>query len=347
MERRRRRRNQQLIVLAVSAVLVAGLVIQAGPWQLAERLSGADLSLIALAVVLYITAIAVRALRWHLLLIAARHRVRGAVVLSQYAVGQALNDLTPVKVAGEGARILGINRIENVPLGTGLATVMAEKIMDLVLVTSVLLASVAVLYPDVPLRAWGPLAVISGLVAAANLALILALRRPDIVQWFGNLSNRVARRFRGGRYAGAVEMEVGRTVDSFDLARQSTWGSDRRLVSMAAALTVPVWALEFSRLALIMASLGVAAPLPAVVVASSLALTFQVFLPGGSGNMVAISDIFAGMGVTLATATAAGLLSVATSIWISVPIALVALALAGRRRITGTSSGASGRRGDT
>jgi hypothetical protein len=96
-----------------------------------------------------------------------------------------------------------------------------------------------------------------------------------------------------------------------------------------------------------MASLGVAAPLPAVVIASSLALTVQVFLPAGSGNVVAIADIFAGLGVTLATATAAGLLSVATSIWISVPIALLALVLANRPGFNGPSREASDRQDDS
>ena len=343
MDRRRERWGWYLAVLAISAALTAGLVVEAGPWQLADRLGTADLNLIVLAVALYLAAIGVRALRWQLLLVAARHRVRGTVVLSQYAMGLALNDLTPIKVAGEGARIWGVNRIEKVPLGTGLATVMAEKVMDLVLVTAVLLASVVVLYPAMPLKSWAPLAAVSGLVAAVNLALVMVLRRPGIVEWGGEVGNRIARRFRGGRYAGAVEEEVEHAINSFDLARQGALGSDRRLVTVAAALTVPVWVLEFSRLALIMASLGVFAPLPAVVVASSLALTLQVFLPGGSGNVAVITDIFAGLGITLATATAVGLLSVATSIWISVPIALVALAMTGRREVSGPTSGASDR----
>lgn len=341
------RAREYVVVLAVSVALVLGLVLLAGPWELAGRLAGADLLLVAGAVGLYVTALALKAVRWRLLLTAARYRVRGTVALSQYAMAQAVNDLTPGRVLGEGARIWGVNRIEGVPLGTGLATVMAEKVMDLVLVTSVLLASVAALYPAFPLRAWGPLAALSALVAMFNLGIIALLRRPDIVEWGGKMSNRIAQRFRGGRYAIEVENEVERTVGSFDLARQSTWGPDRSLVVMAAVLTVPVWALEFARLALIMWSLGVAAPLPAVVIASSLALTFQLFLPAGGGSVAVITDILAGLGVTLAAATAAGVLSVATSIWITVPIALVALLMTNRRAVNGPSSGASDRQGDS
>ncbi len=341
------RAREYAIVLVVSAALVIGLVLLAGPWQLAEQLAKADLFLVGMAVVLYITALGMKAVRWRLLLTAARYRVRGTVALSQYAMAQAINDLTPARVLGEGARIWGVNRVEGVPIGTGLATVMTEKVMDLVLVTSVLLASVAALYPAIPLRAWGPLAALSTLVAMFNLGIIVLLRRPDIVEWGGRVSNRIARRFRGGRYAGEVESEVEKTVGSFDLARQSTWGPERSLVVIAALLTVPVWALEFARLALIFWSLEVFAPLPAVVIASSLALTFQLFLPAGGGSVAVITDILAGVGVTLAAATAAGLLSVATSIWITVPIALVALLLTGRQRLNGPSSGASDPRDDS
>lgn len=341
------RAREYVIVLVVSAALIVGLVVLAGPGQLAEQLAGADLFLVAMAVVLYVTALAVKAVRWRLLLTAARYRVRGTVALSQYATAQAINDLTPARVLGEGARIWGVNRIEGVPLGTGLATVMAEKVMDLVLVTSVLLTAVAALYPAIPLRAWGSLAALSALVAMFNLGIIALLRRPDIVEWGGRVSNRIARRFRGGRYAEEVESEVKKTIGSFDLARQSTWGPDRSLVVLAAVLTVPVWALEFTRLALIFWSLEVFAPLPAVVIASSLALTFQLFLPAGGGSVAVITDILAGVGVTLVAATAAGLLSVATSIWITVPIALVALLLTNRRAVSEPSSGASDQRDDS
>lgn len=341
------RAREYAAVLVVSAALVIGLVLLAGPGQLAERLAGADLFLVGMAVVLYVTALAVKAVRWRLLLTAARYRVRGTVVLSQYAMAQAINDLTPARVLGEGARIWGVHRIEGVPLGTGLATVMAEKVMDLVLITSVMLAAVAALYPAIPLRVWGPLAVMSALVAAFNLGIIALLRRPDIVEWGGRVSNRIARRFRGGRYAGEVESEVERTVGSFDLARQSTWGPDRALVIIAAVLTVPIWALEFARLAMIFWSLEVFAPLPAVVIASSLALTFQLFLPAGGGSVAVITDILAGVGVTLSAAAAAGLLSVATSIWIAVPIGLAAFLLTGRRDLNGPSNGASGPRDDS
>jgi uncharacterized protein (TIRG00374 family) len=327
------RRRRYVLVAAVSIILILLLVLQAGPWQLADRLAGADLSIVALAVVFYLATICLRALRWHLLLAASRHRVKGSIVLSQYAVGQAINDLTPVKVVGEGARIWGINKLAGVPLGTGLATVMAEKVMDLVLVTALLLVSVAVLFPEVPLRSWTPLAVISAIVALANLVIIILLRRPDIVKKVGRAGTRFAQGFRGGRYAERVEARVENTIGAFDRARGSSRSGHRLLPLAATLLTIPVWGLEFTRFALIMASLGVFAPLPMVVVAISLSQTLQVFVPGGGGNMAVVADLFAGIGVAMATATAVGLLSVATSIWISLPIAIIAMVLTGRRTL--------------
>jgi uncharacterized protein (TIRG00374 family) len=317
------------VLIGISTALIVGLILQADPQQLAERLSNADLGLVALAVVLFLLSIVMRALRWHLLLLASEQRVRPRTTLSQFAVAQALNDLTPVKVLGEGARIVGVNREEGVPIGTGLATVVAEKVMDLVLVTAVLLGSILLLLPDVPMRPWTALATVVGLVIATNVVIIFVLRRPDVVEKFGRLVVWFTGR-SGKEWARKVEQGIEETAVSFNRALSSSRRGNRRLTVLAAAVTVPIWALEFARLSLIMAALGSFPSIPAVVVASSLAITFQVFLPAGSGNVAVIADVFAAMGIALATATAAGLLSVATSIWISVPIALVALAVSGR-----------------
>ncbi len=317
------------ILIAISAALILGLVVQADPRVLAARLSSADLGLIALAVLLFVLSIALRALRWQLLLMASEQVVRTRTTLSLYAVGQALNDLTPLKVAGEGARVIGLDRQEGVSVGTGLATVVAERVMDLLLVTTVLVASMLLLLPDIPLRPWTTLAVVVGLVAAINGALIIVLLRPDVAEKFGRLVIRIARRTERS-WGAKLEAEIGPTVESFNRASLSSRNGNRRLTILAALMTLPIWGLEFGRLTLILAALGTYASLPAVVVASSLAITLQVFLPAGSGNVAAITDVFAAIGISLATATAAGLLSVATSIWISVPVALVVLALSGR-----------------
>jgi uncharacterized protein (TIRG00374 family) len=324
-----KRRKRYAILAAISAALIGGLILEANPRLLAERLSQADLGLIVLAIVFFILSIALRALRWQLLLKASEQKVRARTTLSLYAVAQALNDLTPVKVVGEGARIVGVNREDGVPIGTGLATVVTEKIMDLALVTAALLASILLLIPDLPLRPWAALAAVVGLVMAANLAVIFILRRPDIAAKIGGLAKRVTQRSKKA-WARNVEIEIDRTVVSFGNAVIASEKRNKNLVVMAALVTLPIWGLEFARLSLIMAALGAFPSFPAVIVASSLAITFQVFLPAGSGNVAVITDVFASMGIALATATAAGLLSVATSIWISVPIALIALAMSGR-----------------
>lgn len=323
-----KRRKRYGVLAAISIALIVGLVLQADPYKLAKELAQADLTLVALAIVLFVLSIALRALRWHLLLAASEQHVRPRSTLSQYAVAQAINDLTPVKVLGEGARVVGINREEGVPIGTGLATVVTEKIMDLTLVTVVLMASILLLLPDVALNSWFSLALVVGLVMLANVSVIIVLRRPDIVEKVGGLIKWFTRR-SDKKWARDVEESVELSAHSFSMALQSSHRINRRLWLLAGAITIPIWGLEFARLALIMASLGAFASLPAVVVASTLAITFQVFLPAGSGNVVVIADVFAQMGIALATATAAGLLSVATSVWISVPVALIAIAMYG------------------
>lgn len=327
----RKRTKRYALLAAVSLALVLGLIVEAGPANLADQLENADLALLAAVVLFYLTSIGLKALRWYVLLIASDHRVRGSVAVFNYSVGQALNDLTPVKVLGEGVRIWGINREEGVPIGSGLATVFTEKIMDLALVSVVLIASITLLYPDLPLGPWSSLSFVVGLVVMANLTVIVILRRPDLVEKLGGIAVAAVRKTGRRDWTERLDRVVRRTVGSFNQALNSSRGYNRGWTAAAVLITLPIWALEFARISFIMAALGAFAPLPAIIVASTLAITAQVFLPAGSGNVAVISDVFASMGIALATATAAGLLSVATSVWISVPVALAALLLSGKR----------------
>lgn len=322
------RRRRLTVLTMLSVALLVALVAVANPQELLEELYQVDLGLLALVVGLYLGGMLMRALRWHVLMVAAGNGVRLRSSLVNFAIGQAIGDLTPVKVAGDVARVWGINQEEGVPIGSGLASVVSERLMDLGLVSAVMLLSLGMLYPTMPMSSWQVLAVAVGAVVAINLTIIVLMRRPQLLRWLEAQASRHLGR-KGGAWRVRAERWVVDTLSSFTAAMVNTQDTNRRMTLSAAVLTVPVWGFEFARLFVIMAALGAFVSLPAVVVASTLALTVQVFLPAGSGNVAVISDVFTSTGIGLATATAGGLLSVATSIWISVPLSLLALLLTG------------------
>ncbi len=318
-------------IAAISVILVGGLVLQADPRDLADKLASVDLFLLGAAVALFLLSILLRAVRWHVLLLAADQKLRFRTSLVQLLVGQALNDLTPVKVLGDAVRIVGVNKEACVPIGSGLASIVEEKLMDVMLVTAVMIVSAVLLFPIMPFQAWMVITAVVGLVVLANIVILLVLRHPDIISKAGSVATRAARRLRRGEGADRLEGALDKTARSFGQALVNSQGANRRLTMAAAGLTVPIWALEFGRLFMVMAALGSIASLPAVVVASTLSITAQVFLPAGSGSVAVVSDVFAATGVALTTAAAAGILSVATSIWLTVPLALLALLVTGTR----------------
>jgi len=67
--------------------------------------------------------------------------------------------------------------------------------------------------------------------------------------------------------------------------------------------------------------------LMAVVAASSLASLSTVVLTAGSGNVLMSSAVLSASGLDPHVAATAGLLSAITSIWLSVPVSLIAMCL--------------------
>jgi undecaprenyl-diphosphatase len=115
-------------------VVVLVLAFQAGfrfPWQATrDAVFGADpLALLGLVVVALLCLVA-KGWAWHLLLVpAAPHRWRSAQDAN--LVGAAVNTLS-VAVIGEAARIRRLMRLEGVPLGTGVASVVWARALEAV-----------------------------------------------------------------------------------------------------------------------------------------------------------------------------------------------------------------------
>ena len=69
--------------------------------------------------------------------------------------------------------------------------------------------------------------------------------------------------------------------------------------------------------------------LGAVFIASSIANILAIALPLGSGNILGIGAVFIAVGMNPSDAGSASFLHVATSIWISVPLGVIAMLITG------------------
>jgi uncharacterized protein (TIRG00374 family) len=98
-------------------------------------------------------------------------------------------------------------------------------------------------------------------------------------------------------------------------------------------LTVIIWINEAVRLFIILLALPdvEGASLGAVFIASSIANILGIAIPIGAGNILGIGTVFIAVGMDPGTAGAASFLHVATSLWISVPLGVIAMVLTGFR----------------
>ncbi len=83
----------------------------------------------------------------------------------------------------------------------------------------------------------------------------------------------------------------------------------------------------------------------AVIASASLASLSQVVLTAGSGNVLMSSAVFTASGLDPHVAATAGLLSAITSIWLSVPVSLLAMVIDQRVRSSSVKEADNNQRG--
>lgn len=317
------------IKLGVSAILIVLVVLSSNPREVSEAMTNVDLLLIGLVVVLYLINLGVKAYRWSVLMNATGQKVRFRSIFTAFSLSQAINNLIPGRVVGETSRIVEMNAKEGVKIGKGLASVVTERIMDFVVLTILCVTSLVLLLVSIVEELRGYLIFLVAAMVIVNMFFIYILAKPSIVkrlaEWVTRVFRKLVKGERGEKYAGKI-MGV---VDSFNEA--VTYKGEWKAMVWASVLTGAIWVNEILRLYLIIEALGVDVTLVAVIAASSLASLSGIVLSAGSGNVVMSTAVFSAAGLDATVAATAGLLSAITSIWLSVPVCLIAMFLDGRR----------------
>lgn len=166
-----RRRLSAVLGLLMSALAIFMLTQQFNLNELTNALNQVDLSSLVPVPVLIFMSFALRAQRWRLLVEHQPH-VRFWPSFSALMIGYLLNNILPAR-AGDVARVFELGRSERISRMKILATVVAERTVDLV-VTLTLLALVLLSYPALPEWIKKAGAVIALLSIAATSLLALA-----------------------------------------------------------------------------------------------------------------------------------------------------------------------------
>jgi uncharacterized protein (TIRG00374 family) len=268
----RLRQPRTLLAFAVGLGLLAVAILHldvnlAATWDV---LRGANVPLYLLALVVYYVAFVFRSLRWRTFLRNVGFRRRAGVALPGVGgLGRILllswfvNCLLPAKL-GDAYRAYLLKRHADVSFSKTMGTVLAERILDLLVLFGLLGIAAVVAF-----GAALPTAVLSLMELALALAVLLIIGLAGM-------------RLLGGRIRGWLPLRLQATYHLFE---QGTLQSFQALPTVT-AYTIVIWLLEAARLYLVMLSLGVWRAHPAVPLFIGLAgalLTTVPMTPAGLG----------------------------------------------------------------
>jgi glycosyltransferase involved in cell wall biosynthesis/uncharacterized membrane protein YbhN (UPF0104 family) len=273
----------------------------------------------------------VRALRWSILL---RPLARVGVLHTLWinSAGALLNYAIPLRT-GDAARVWWVNRRHQVPMGSGLATILVDKTFDLGAVVLVLCTATVIAWwrSQLSPAALGGLSALA-LGASGLLAAVVG------VAWAGPrlTRSRLAARLLPERWSAAAAAQS----FSFRAGAQVAWSAPRALgLALLSALALGLDALAFS---VLFAALDLPVAFPTALAAyAALLLTFTLpAAPGYVGSLEVAGSLVLGAGLGLGAAAAGG----AVLLWHALNACLVlGLGLIGLQRVSRSRAEVGGR----
>jgi glycosyltransferase 2 family protein len=260
--------NRRAILSLVAAAVILGFAVWRAPINWSDawmRIRNAKLGVYLAAVAVYYSSFLVRGWRWKLLLRNAGEERPTLPLVPIVLVSFFVNCVVPAKM-GDIYRAYLARVRQGVTLTLALATIIAERLLDLVVLMTLLLGAGVIVFHD---RAPGVLIpyLVAGVAVCATGVATIALMRAG----------------RGQRLLRLLPEAVFHRYESF---RMGTVDSFHNLPVLV-PLTAMVWAMESGRLALVVYALGDgtslgAAQLLLIALVAAL-LTTVPFLPGGLG----------------------------------------------------------------
>lgn len=307
------RHSYTILGIAISALLLWLALRTINFREVGAAFIGANYALLIPALALYFTGVAVRAVRWRVLL-APLQEVAGGRLFPIVVMGYMANDILPARL-GEVVRVDVLRRREGISRAAALATVLIERIFD----GLCLIIFAAVTLPLVALTGdWrGPLLLAAVLFAGAAAILVVIAVRPTLAVALAAPVIRVLPRRLRGRARGLVEAVV-QGLSVLGGVRATLW---------ALGLTVGAWLCEAGLYLALLYALAIEGPplVPLAILATSIA-NLGTLLPSSPGYVgvfhYLVQQVLTQAGVPLGQATVYAVLVHAALV---VPVTLLGL----------------------
>ena len=313
------RRKYSLI--GVGIVIIILLLWWAGIGDVIEILKTARLDYFLLAVLAYVASLLAWALRWRVLLRSLNIRVSFGAIIGALLVGVFVNNVTPgARGGGEPVRMYYISKKTGEPYGHVFATVMMDRIMDVIPVVFMLLFATVHVYRLGSFTLTLTLLLLDvffALVTLATVGILLSESKTKrILYWFYRLFGRImpkkALKYEE-RFIRAVEVDVPRFQENFRVLMRH-----KRAFVLSLFWSFVTWLFILLRSYFIFYSINNPIRLLDVMVVQMIGIVIGMFavVPGGAGLIEAInSAVYVLLGIEKEIAVTATLLERLISYW--------------------------------
>ncbi len=309
--------------LTGAAVLVIILLLWwAGIEEVVRILKTARLDYFLLAVVVYIASLITWALRWRVLLKSLRINAGFRTVLGGLLVGIFINNVTPgARGGGEPVRAYYIHKKTGDPYGPVFATVMMDRLTDVIPVMVMLLLGTVYVYRLGSVTLTLTLLILDAFFVALTLVsigILLSERKTKgILYWlyrqFGRIMPKKALKYEK-KFVKAVEVSVPQFQDNLRILL-----THRRAFVLSVFWSFVTWALILLRSYYIFYSVNHPIRLLDVMVVQMVGIAVGMFavVPGGAGLIEAVnSAVYVLLGINKEIAVTATLLERLVSYWV-------------------------------
>ena len=316
-------------LLALGIAIIALLLWWAGLERVVEILKGASVEYLLLAGIMYILGLVTWGLRWRVLLNALDVRVSFDKILLALLAGIFVNNVTPgARGGGEPVRMYFLAKETDKPYGQVFATVMMDRILDLIPVVAMLALSTIYIYtlgsPYLTVVLVALDLAFAGLILLTLGILLSERKTKGALYWFFRLFERIApkkaEKYRG-RFERTVEVDVPRFQSDFRFLLKH-----KGVFLVALIYSTASWLFSILRTYYTFKAINYPISLIDVMVVQMVGMVIGMVsvIPGGAGLIETVnSGVYVLLGINRGVAVTATLLDRLISYWI--PTALGAL----------------------
>jgi len=316
-------------LLALGIAIIALLLWWAGLERVVEILKGASVEYLLLAGIMYILGLVTWGLRWRVLLNALDVRVSFDKILLALLAGIFVNNVTPgARGGGEPVRMYFLAKETDKPYGQVFATVMMDRILDLIPVVAMLALSTIYIYtlgsPYLTVVLVALDLAFAGLILLTLGILLSERKTKGALYWFFRLFERIApkkaEKYRK-RFERAVEVDVPRFQSDFRFLLKH-----KGVFLVALIYSTASWLFSILRTYYTFKAINYPISLIDVMVVQMVGMVIGMVsvIPGGAGLIETVnSGVYVLLGINRGVAVTATLLDRLISYWI--PTALGAL----------------------